>query len=221
MRHRKSGRALGRTASHRKALIRNQVTDLLRYGRIVTTEAKAKELRPAAERAITLGKRGDLHARRQASALMTDRRVLRHLFETLGPLYRERRGGYTRITKLGPRLGDGAEMAQIELLAEIETGDEPTAEAPAAPTTPDPAPTPAENATDTDAEKQPATEAPADEDGQADTAAAPPDDSPQDSSEEEASADASPSVPSAAGDVPDLQAAPDAPPSDDPSSDKA
>ena len=124
MRHRKSGRPLGRTASHRKALARNQVTDLLRYGRVVTTEAKAKELRSVAERAITLGKRGDLHARRQASALMTDRSVLRHLFETLGPTYRERRGGYTRITKLGPRLGDGAEMAQIELVAEIEITSE-------------------------------------------------------------------------------------------------
>ena len=113
MRHRKSGRALGRTASHRRALTRNQVTDLIRYGRLVTTEAKAKELRSAAERAITLGKRGDLHARRQAGALMTDRRVLRHLFETLGPTYRERRGGYTRITKLGPssrrRRRDGAD----------------------------------------------------------------------------------------------------------------
>lgn len=125
MRHRKSGRALGRTASHRRALTRNQVTDLIRYGRLVTTEAKAKELRSAAERAITLGKRGDLHARRQAGALMTDRRVLRHLFETLGPTYRERRGGYTRITKLGPRLGDGAEMAQIELVAEIGLDDQP------------------------------------------------------------------------------------------------
>ncbi len=124
MRHRKSGRALGRTAAHRKALTRNQVTDLIRYGRLVTTEAKAKELRSAAERAITLGKRGDLHARRQAGALMTDRRVLRHLFETLGPTYRERRGGYTRITKLGPRLGDGAEMAQIELVAEIGLDDQ-------------------------------------------------------------------------------------------------
>ena len=124
MRHRKSGRALGRTVSHRKALTRNQVTDLIRYGRLVTTEAKAKELRSAAERAITLGKRGDLHARRQASALMTDRRVLRHLFETLGPTYRERRGGYTRITKLGPRLGDGAEMAQIELVAEVGLDDQ-------------------------------------------------------------------------------------------------
>ena len=137
MRHRKSGRALGRTASHRKALTRNQVTDLIRYGRLVTTEAKAKELRSAAERAITLGERGDLHARRQASALMTDRRVLRHLFETLGPTYRERRGGYTRITKLGPRLGDGAEMAQIELVAEIGFDDQ-TAEAVAAGSAPEP-----------------------------------------------------------------------------------
>ncbi len=119
MRHRHAGRALGRTSSHRKALIRNQITDLLRYERLVTTEAKAKELRPAAERVITLGKRGDLHARRQAAAVLTDRKILTRLFDELAPRYQNRPGGYTRITKLGPRRGDGAHMAQIEL---VESG---------------------------------------------------------------------------------------------------
>lgn len=121
MRHRVSGRALGRTAAHRKALIRNQVTDLLRRDRIVTTEAKAKEVRPVAERVISLGKRGDLHARRQAAAVLTDRKVLRRLFDQIAPRFRSRPGGYTRIVKLGPRLGDGARMAQIELVESAAT----------------------------------------------------------------------------------------------------
>ena len=116
MRHRLAGRALGRSSGHRKALLRNQVTDLLRHERIVTTEAKAKEVRPLAEKIITLGKRGDLHARRQAGAVLTDGKVLRRLFDDIAPRFADRRGGYTRITKLGPRLGDGARMAQLELV---------------------------------------------------------------------------------------------------------
>ena len=116
MRHRKSGRALSRSRSHRSALIRNQVTDLLRHEAIVTTEAKAKTIRPVAEKMITLGKRGDLHARRQASAVLTDRKVLRTLFDDIAPRFAERQGGYTRIIKLGPRRGDGAQMAHIELV---------------------------------------------------------------------------------------------------------
>ena len=116
MRHRKSGRGLSRSRSHRSALIRNQVTDLLRHEAIVTTEAKAKTIRPVAEKMITLGKRGDLHARRQAGAVLTDRKVLRTLFDDIAPRFSERNGGYTRIIKLGPRRGDGAQMAHIELV---------------------------------------------------------------------------------------------------------
>ena len=116
MRHRKGGRALSRSRSHRAALVRNQVTDLLRHEAIVTTEAKAKSIRPVAERMITLGKRGDLHSRRQAGAVLTDRKVLRTLFDEIAPRFAERNGGYTRIIKLGPRRGDGARMAHIELV---------------------------------------------------------------------------------------------------------
>ena len=116
MRHRKSGRGLSRSRSHRTALVRNQVTDLLRPEAIVTTEAKAKTIRPVAEKMITLGKRGDLHARRQAGAVLTDRKVLRILFDDIAPRFAERQGGYTRIIKLGPRRGDGAQMAHIELV---------------------------------------------------------------------------------------------------------
>jgi len=97
-------------------LVRNQVTDLLRHEAIVTTEAKAKTIRPVAEKMITLGKRGDLHARRQAGAVLTDRKVLRTLFDDIAPRFAERQGGYTRIIKLGPRRGDGAQMAHIELV---------------------------------------------------------------------------------------------------------
>ena len=137
MRHRLSRRQLGRTASHRKALIHNQVTDLLRHDRIVTTEAKAKEVRPIAERVITLGKRGDSAARRRAGAVLTDRKVLRRLFDEVAPRFQDRPGGYTRIVKLGPRLGDGARMAQLELVegpvsdSIIESAPAPAADAPA------------------------------------------------------------------------------------------
>jgi large subunit ribosomal protein L17 len=116
MRHRKKGRKLSRTASHKRATMRNMATNLFRHGRIETTTAKAKELRPYAERLITLAKRGDLHARRLAARRIQDHDVLRRLFADIGPKYTDRPGGYTRILKLGPRSGDAADMALIELV---------------------------------------------------------------------------------------------------------
>ena len=116
MRHRKKGRSLSRTASHRRATLRNMATSLFRHERIETTEAKAKELRPFAERLITLARRGDLHARRLAGRNIADREVLGKLFDDLGPRFAERPGGYTRVLKLGARRGDGADMALIELV---------------------------------------------------------------------------------------------------------
>jgi len=116
MRHKVAGRKLSRSTDHRMALYRNLVTDLLRYEKIVTTEAKAKETRPLAEKVITLGKQGNLHARRQALAFVLDKQVVDKVFTELGPRYAQRPGGYTRVTKLGPRLGDGAPMAQLELV---------------------------------------------------------------------------------------------------------
>ncbi len=116
MRHRHKGRTLSRTASHKKATMRNMATSLFLHERIETTTAKAKELRPFAERLITLSKRGDLHARRLAGRLIADRQVLGKLFDDIGPRFTERSGGYTRILKLGNRRGDAAEMALIELV---------------------------------------------------------------------------------------------------------
>ena len=116
MRHAKKGRKLSRTASHRKATLRNLATSLFRHGRIETTTAKAKELRPFAERLITLARRGDLHARRLAAQKIQDRQVLGDLFDEIAPRYAERPGGYTRILKLGNRKGDAAEMSLIELV---------------------------------------------------------------------------------------------------------
>jgi large subunit ribosomal protein L17 len=118
MRHRAKGRQLCRTAEHRKALLRNLAASLFRHDAIVTTEAKAKELRPYAERLITLARRGDLHARRQVERRIQDREVLGRLFKEIGPRFATRPGGYTRILKLGHRVGDGADVARIELLAE-------------------------------------------------------------------------------------------------------
>lgn len=116
MRHRKKGRKLSRTASHKKATMRNMATALFRHERIETTAAKAKELRPYAERLITLARRGDMHARRQASSKIQDREVLGKLFDEIAPRYADRPGGYTRILKLGSRKGDAAEMSLIELV---------------------------------------------------------------------------------------------------------
>ncbi|MEO6056918.1 MAG: 50S ribosomal protein L17 [Gemmatimonadales bacterium] len=118
MRHRAKGRQLSRTSSHRRALLNNMATSLFEHGRIVTTEAKAKELRPFAEKLITLARRGDLHARRLVERKIKDRETLSRLFSEIGPRFAARPGGYTRILKLGHREGDGADIARIELLAE-------------------------------------------------------------------------------------------------------
>ena len=118
MRHRSKGRQLSRTKAHRRAMLRNMVASLFRHDRVETTSAKAKELRPYAERLITLARRGDLHARRQVERQIKDRDVTGRLFKEIGPRFAARPGGYTRILKLGHRQGGGAEMARIELLGE-------------------------------------------------------------------------------------------------------
>ncbi|MFA9424518.1 MAG: 50S ribosomal protein L17 [Sedimentibacter sp.] len=111
-----SHRKLGITTDHRVAMLRNMTADLINNGRLVTTITRAKELRRVAEKTITLGKRGDLHARRQAIAYLYDKDAVYKLFAEVAPKYSDRNGGYTRILKLGPRRGDGAEMAIIELV---------------------------------------------------------------------------------------------------------
>ncbi len=118
MRHRAKGRQLSRTSSHRRALLNNMATSLFEHGRIITTEAKAKELRPFAEKLITLARRGDLHARRLVERRIKSRETLSRLFSEIGPRFAARPGGYTRILKLGHRDGDGADIARIELLSE-------------------------------------------------------------------------------------------------------
>lgn len=116
MRHAMRNRKLGRTSSHRQAMFRNQVTSLFEHGRIKTTLAKAKELRPIAEKLITRGRQDTVHARRLVGRWVQNRTVLRKLFEEVAPRFSDRPGGYTRILKLGPRTGDAAEMAFLELV---------------------------------------------------------------------------------------------------------
>ncbi|MCL6471707.1 MAG: 50S ribosomal protein L17 [Firmicutes bacterium] len=116
MRHQKRGRKLGTSASHRKAILGGLARQVILHEKVRTTEAKAKELRPVVEKIITLGKRGDLHARRQALAVLRDREVVHKLFAEVAPRFADRDGGYTRILKLGPRQGDAAPMAMIELV---------------------------------------------------------------------------------------------------------
>ena len=116
MRHKVSGRKLSRPTAHRMSMLRTMVTDLIRHESLQTTEAKAKEVRRMAEKVITYGKKGTLHQRRQAAALLTDYSVVRKVFDELGPRYESRPGGYTRIVKLGPRKGDASAMAIIELM---------------------------------------------------------------------------------------------------------
>jgi len=131
MRHRKSGRKLGRTAEHRKAMLRNMVTSLFEHERIVTTVPKAKEARRVADKMITLAKRGDLHARRQAHSYIQSKDVVAKLFDEIQEQFVDRQGGYTRIIRTGVRQGDAAPMAILELVgyeeqiedAEVQTGE--------------------------------------------------------------------------------------------------
>jgi len=116
MRHQVAGRKLNKNTAQRKALLRGLATELFKHGKVKTTEAKAKTLRPVAEKLITLAKRGDLHARRQVAARLYDPAVLQKLFNNVADLYQDRPGGYTRIYKLGLRKGDAAPMALIELI---------------------------------------------------------------------------------------------------------
>ena len=118
MRHQRAGKKLGRDSAHRKALYSNLAGALIEHGRIRTTVTKAKAVKPIAEQMITLGRRGDLHARRQATAFLRSRDVVHLLFAEVAPRFKDRPGGYTRITKLGPRPGDAAEMAYLELVDE-------------------------------------------------------------------------------------------------------
>jgi large subunit ribosomal protein L17 len=116
MRHHRAGKKLGRDASQRRALYANLAASLIEHGRIKTTEAKAKAVKPIAEQMITLGRRGDIHARRQALAFLRTQEVVHQLFSEVAPRFKERPGGYTRIVKLGPRQGDAAEMVYLELV---------------------------------------------------------------------------------------------------------
>jgi large subunit ribosomal protein L17 len=116
VRHQRAGKKLGRDSAHRKALYANLTGALIEHGRIKTTVTKAKAVKPIAEQMITLGRRGDLHARRQATAFLRSRDVVHLLFAEVAPLFKDRPGGYTRIIKIGPRPGDAAEMAYLELV---------------------------------------------------------------------------------------------------------
>lgn len=124
MRHGRKVKKLGRTQSHRKAMLANMVASLLMHNIIRTTEAKAKEVRKLAEKLITLGKRGDLHAHRQVYAVIKDRKLVKKLFDEIAPKFKEREGGYTRVLRLGIRKGDGATLAVVELLLEKAAKEE-------------------------------------------------------------------------------------------------
>jgi large subunit ribosomal protein L17 len=129
MRHRRAGKKLGRDSAHRKALYSNLAGALIEHGRIKTTEAKAKAVKPFAEQMITLGKRGDLHARRLALAELRSQDVVHQLFADVAPRFTDRPGGYTRIVKLGPRYGDAAEMVYLELVDYVPAGTVPASSA--------------------------------------------------------------------------------------------
>jgi large subunit ribosomal protein L17 len=121
VRHARTGKKLGRDSAHRKALYSNLAGALIEHGRIKTTVTKAKAVKPIAEQMITLGRRGDLHARRQATSFLRSRDVVHRLFAEVAPLFKDRPGGYTRIVKIGPRPGDSAEMAYLELVSDTFT----------------------------------------------------------------------------------------------------
>ena len=128
MRHGKKIAKLGRTAPHRKAMLSNMMTSLFINERVTTTQTRAKELKRTAERVLTCAKKGDLHARRQVLRVIADKQVVAKLFDELGPRYKSRNGGYTRMIKLGPRRGDGAFMSIVELVDRLGAAAEETQE---------------------------------------------------------------------------------------------
>jgi large subunit ribosomal protein L17 len=128
LRHQRSGKKLGRDSAHRKALYANLTASLIEHGRIRTTEAKAKAVRPIAEKMITLGRDGSIHARRQALAYLRTQEIVHALFSEVAPRFRDRPGGYTRVIKLGPRPGDAAPMAYLELVDYVPDAGAPPGE---------------------------------------------------------------------------------------------
>jgi large subunit ribosomal protein L17 len=152
MRHGKAGSQLGRNTSHRKALLRNMVTSLFKHEQIVTTDTKAKALRPVAEKLITLAKRGDLHARRQALAYIQDKGVAHRLFDEVKDRYLDRQGGYLRIVKKGTRKGDGAPVSIIQLLP-VDEGKKSGKKKAKKPKAPKVAKTPSDTSNDTAEDK--------------------------------------------------------------------
>ncbi len=158
MRHRKRSVKLSRTASHRRAMFRNMVTSLLAEERIETTVVKAKEARRLADRMVTLGKRGTLHARRQALAFIMDKDVVAKLFDAIAPRYLDRNGGYTRIIRTGFRRGDGAELAILELVGRLAPKPAPEKKKAKKSAPPEKAKEPSEAAAETKAPEEPAAE---------------------------------------------------------------
>jgi len=128
LRHQRSGKKLGRDSAHRKALYANLTASLIEHGRIRTTETKAKAVRPIAEKMITLGREGSIHSRRQALAFLRTQEVVHQLFSEVAPRFKDRPGGYTRVVKLGPRQGDSAPMAYLELVDFVPDGGHVEAE---------------------------------------------------------------------------------------------
>jgi large subunit ribosomal protein L17 len=159
----KKGARLGAGPSHQKLMVANLATSLFEHGRITTTEAKARVLRPVAERLITKAKKGDLHNRRQVLSTIRDKGVVHTLFEEIAPRFADRPGGYTRITKIGPRKGDNAPMAVIELVTEEYS---PKAAAQRTEKASEPAATPAPAADETPAEEAPVDETPVEAEGE-------------------------------------------------------
>ena len=177
MRHARTGKKLGRDSAHRKALYSNLAGALIEHGRIRTTVTKAKAVKPLAEQMITLGRRGDLHARRQATSFLRSRDVVHKLFAEVAPLFKDRPGGYTRIVKIGPRPGDSAEMAYLELVDEEYVAKEREAR------TPEPVATAAEEETETEPEE--VSDTTEDSDTRSDESADEGDDSPGDADKPE------------------------------------
>jgi large subunit ribosomal protein L17 len=174
MRHARSGKKLGRDSAHRKALYANLAGAVIEHGRIRTTVTKAKAVKPIAEQLITLGRRGDMHARRQAVAFLRSKEIVHKLFAEVGPAFAERPGGYLRITRIGPRPGDSAEMAYLELVdSPLVFKSRLPAEAAVAEEEPQAAEEPeAEVSEEVSAEEEPAAEEPESTEGETDSAKA-------------------------------------------------